>query len=160
MANETRRCNRKKVTDRDEVRLNLGDRPMWTFQLFRCDALHTLAIDQEFKAFSFECFSEDIRQLIIGVNKVELNNLVFNLLFDEVVANNNVFRHGVLIRSSDSVTNLEDCSDESSNSSVSRKTILRDEVIIRGSNEPYLEPDIDLEIQEEINDIPDHQDSW
>ncbi|GJZ77576.1 hypothetical protein Tco_0642248 [Tanacetum coccineum] len=67
-----------------------------TFQLFWCDTLHTEAFDQEFEAFSCECFSEDIRQLIIGLYKVELNNPVFNLFFDKVVANNDVFCPGVL----------------------------------------------------------------
>ncbi|GJR22259.1 hypothetical protein Tco_0970786 [Tanacetum coccineum] len=45
-----------------------------TSKLFWCDALHTEAVDQEFEAFFDECFSEDIRQLIIGLNKVQLNN--------------------------------------------------------------------------------------
>ncbi|GJW32186.1 hypothetical protein Tco_0052218, partial [Tanacetum coccineum] len=56
------------------------------------------------------------------------------------------------IRSSNSATNLEDCLDESSESSVPRKTSLRDDVVIRGSDEPYSEPDIDLEIQAEIDE--------
>ncbi|GJS45063.1 retrovirus-related pol polyprotein from transposon TNT 1-94 [Tanacetum coccineum] len=40
-------------------------RPM--AELFRCDALHTEVFDQEFKAFSCEGFSEDIRQLKVGL---------------------------------------------------------------------------------------------
>ncbi|GKB39042.1 hypothetical protein Tco_0883984, partial [Tanacetum coccineum] len=55
------------------------------------------------------------------------------------------------IRSSDSVTDLEDCSDESSESSI-RETSLRDDVDVRGSDEPYSELDIDPEIQAEINE--------
>ncbi|GKD82527.1 hypothetical protein Tco_1349366, partial [Tanacetum coccineum] len=35
--------------------------------LFWCNALHIEAVDQKFEAFSRECFSEDIRQLIIGL---------------------------------------------------------------------------------------------
>ncbi|GJW39973.1 hypothetical protein Tco_0065818 [Tanacetum coccineum] len=56
------------------------------------------------------------------------------------------------IRSFDYVTNLEDCSNESSESSVPRETSLRDDVVIRGSDEPYSEPDIDPAIQAEIDE--------
>nr|GFA22333.1 hypothetical protein [Tanacetum cinerariifolium] len=56
------------------------------------------------------------------------------------------------IRSSNSTTNLKDCSDESSESSVPRETSLRDGIIFRGSDEPYSEPDINLEIQAKINE--------
>ncbi|GJU42390.1 putative reverse transcriptase domain-containing protein [Tanacetum coccineum] len=56
------------------------------------------------------------------------------------------------IRSFDSVTNLEDCSDESSESSVPRENSLRDDIVIRGSDEPYSEPDIDPAIQAEIDE--------
>nr|GEX58721.1 putative reverse transcriptase domain-containing protein [Tanacetum cinerariifolium] len=56
------------------------------------------------------------------------------------------------IRRFDSVTDLEDCSNKSSKSSVPRKTSLRDDVVIKGNDEPYSEPDIDPEIQAEINE--------
>ncbi|GJV85282.1 hypothetical protein Tco_1525180 [Tanacetum coccineum] len=55
------------------------------------------------------------------------------------------------IRSFDSAMDLEDCSDESSESSAHRETSLRDDVDVRGSDEPYSEPDIDLEVQAEID---------
>nr|GEU77828.1 reverse transcriptase domain-containing protein [Tanacetum cinerariifolium] len=42
--------------------------------------------------------------------------------------------------------------DECSESSVPKETSLRDEVVIRGSDEPCLEQDIDLEIQAEIDE--------
>ncbi|GJR21534.1 hypothetical protein Tco_0970061 [Tanacetum coccineum] len=54
--------------------------------------------------------------------------------------------------SSATTTDLEDCSDESSESSVPRETSLRDDVDVRGSDEPYSELDIDLKIQAEINE--------
>ncbi|GKF77766.1 hypothetical protein Tco_0230236, partial [Tanacetum coccineum] len=54
-------------------------------------------------------------------------------------------------RSSDSATDLKDCSNESSESSVPRETSLRDDVVVRGSDEPNSEPDIDLKIQVEID---------
>ncbi|GJT93081.1 hypothetical protein Tco_1081926 [Tanacetum coccineum] len=50
------------------------------------------------------------------------------------------------IMSSDFATDLEDCSDESFESSVPRETSLRDDVVVRGSDEPHSEPDIDPEI--------------
>nr|GEW11330.1 putative reverse transcriptase domain-containing protein [Tanacetum cinerariifolium] len=48
--------------------------------------------------------------------------------------------------------NGSDCLDESSESSVRRETSLRDDVVVRGSDEPYLEQDIDPEIQAEIDE--------
>ncbi|GKC24606.1 hypothetical protein Tco_1026756 [Tanacetum coccineum] len=47
--------------------------------------------------------------------------------------------------SSNSLSDLEDCSNESSESSVLRETSLRDDVDVEGSDEPYSGPDIDLE---------------
>nr|GEV67041.1 hypothetical protein [Tanacetum cinerariifolium] len=43
-------------------------------------------------------------------------------------------------------------SDESSESSLPRETGLKDDVVVRGSDEPHLEQDIDLEIQAEIDE--------
>ncbi|GJS36129.1 hypothetical protein Tco_0534511 [Tanacetum coccineum] len=57
----------------------------------RRNALHAWAVDEKFEAFSCECFCEDIRQLIIRLEKIELNNLILNLFLDEVVSNCNVF---------------------------------------------------------------------
>ncbi|GKF19374.1 hypothetical protein Tco_0068012, partial [Tanacetum coccineum] len=51
-----------------------------------------------------------------------------------------------------SVATLEDCLDESSQSSVPRETSLRDDIVVRGSDEPHSKNDIDLEIQVEINE--------
>ncbi|GJX10754.1 hypothetical protein Tco_0200613 [Tanacetum coccineum] len=64
------------------------------------------------------------------------------------------------IRSSDSATDLEDCMGESSESFVPRGTSLRDEVVVRGSDEPYSEPDIDLEIQAMINECIAYADAF
>nr|GEX20279.1 hypothetical protein [Tanacetum cinerariifolium] len=63
------------------------------------------------------------------------------------------------IRSSDFVTDLKDCSDESFESSVTKDTSLRDDVIVRGSDEPYQEPDIDLEIQAKIDECITYADA-
>ncbi|GJY98056.1 putative reverse transcriptase domain-containing protein [Tanacetum coccineum] len=64
------------------------------------------------------------------------------------------------IRSSDFVTDLEGCLDESSESSVPRETSLRDDVAVRGSDEPYLEHDIDLEILKKINKCIAYSTKW
>ncbi|GKD63722.1 hypothetical protein Tco_1305830 [Tanacetum coccineum] len=56
------------------------------------------------------------------------------------------------IWSFDSATDLEDCLDESSESFVPRETSLRDDVVVRGSDEPYSKSDIDPKIQAEINE--------
>nr|GFA75908.1 hypothetical protein [Tanacetum cinerariifolium] len=63
------------------------------------------------------------------------------------------------IRSSDFVTDLKDCSDESFESSVTKDTSLRDDVIVRGSDEPYQEPDIYLEIQAKIDECITYADA-
>nr|GEU48612.1 putative reverse transcriptase domain, ribonuclease H-like domain protein [Tanacetum cinerariifolium] len=56
------------------------------------------------------------------------------------------------IRSSDFAIDLEDCLNESSESSVLRETSLRDDVVVRASDEPHSEHDIDPEIQADINE--------
>ncbi|GKB69022.1 hypothetical protein Tco_0930434 [Tanacetum coccineum] len=56
------------------------------------------------------------------------------------------------IRSSDSATDLEDCLDESSKSSVPRESSLRDNVVFKSSDEPHPGPDIDPKIQVEIDE--------
>nr|GFC69053.1 hypothetical protein [Tanacetum cinerariifolium] len=56
------------------------------------------------------------------------------------------------IRSYDFVTDLEDHLDESSESFVPRETSFSDDVVVRGSDEPHLEQDIDPKIQAEINE--------
>ncbi|GKG45439.1 hypothetical protein Tco_0495517, partial [Tanacetum coccineum] len=50
------------------------------------------------------------------------------------------------IRSSNSVMDLEVSSDESSESSVPKETSLRDDIDVRGSDEPYSEPGINPEV--------------
>nr|GEW89967.1 putative reverse transcriptase domain-containing protein [Tanacetum cinerariifolium] len=56
------------------------------------------------------------------------------------------------IRSSDYVTDLEVSSDKSFESSVPIETGLRVDVDVRGSDEPYSDPDIDPEVQAEIDE--------
>ncbi|GJT42123.1 putative reverse transcriptase domain-containing protein [Tanacetum coccineum] len=56
------------------------------------------------------------------------------------------------IRSPESVMDLEDCSDESSELSVPRKTGLRVDIDVGGSDEPHSEHDIDPEVQAEIDE--------
>ncbi|GJW07144.1 putative reverse transcriptase domain-containing protein [Tanacetum coccineum] len=64
------------------------------------------------------------------------------------------------IRSSNSVMDLEDCMGESFESFVPRETSLKDEVVVRGSDEPYSEPDIDLEIQAMIDECIAYADAF
>ncbi|GKD40841.1 hypothetical protein Tco_1261048 [Tanacetum coccineum] len=63
------------------------------------------------------------------------------------------------IRSSDSMTDLEDYSDESFELSVPRETSLRDDVEVRGIDEPYSKPDIDPKIQAEIDECIAYDDA-
>ncbi|GJT36818.1 hypothetical protein Tco_0936683 [Tanacetum coccineum] len=63
------------------------------------------------------------------------------------------------IRSSDSATDLKDCLDESSKSSVPRETSLRDDIVVRGSDEPHLEHDIDPKIQADIDECITYADA-
>nr|GEU86108.1 hypothetical protein [Tanacetum cinerariifolium] len=50
------------------------------------------------------------------------------------------------------MTDLEDCSNESSESSIPREISLRDDVVVRGSDESYAETDIDPKIQAKIDE--------
>ncbi|GJX17533.1 putative reverse transcriptase domain-containing protein [Tanacetum coccineum] len=61
------------------------------------------------------------------------------------------------IRSFDFATDLKDCSDESSESS--RETSLGDDVVVRGSDEPYSKPDIDPEIHAKIDECIEYADA-
>nr|GEX73026.1 reverse transcriptase domain-containing protein [Tanacetum cinerariifolium] len=49
-------------------------------------------------------------------------------------------------------TDLEDCLDKSSESFVPRETSLRDDIVVRGSDETYSKPDINHEIQAKIDE--------
>nr|GEV79028.1 hypothetical protein [Tanacetum cinerariifolium] len=64
------------------------------------------------------------------------------------------------IRSSDFVTDLEDRLYESFELSVPRETSFRDDVVVRGSDEPQLEQDIDPEIQAEIDECITYADAF
>nr|GEY02184.1 reverse transcriptase domain-containing protein [Tanacetum cinerariifolium] len=72
--------------------------------------------------------------------------------YSSVVARTDLLPPPKRIRSSDFMTDLEDCLDESYESSVPRETGLRDDVVVKGSGEPRLEQDINLEIQAEIDE--------
>ncbi|GJX93193.1 hypothetical protein Tco_0347779 [Tanacetum coccineum] len=65
----------------------------------------------------------------------------------------------LLIESSRRELDLEDNSDDDLRSSVPRETSLRDDVVVRGSDEPHSEPDIDLEIQAEIDEYITYADA-
>nr|GEY72633.1 hypothetical protein [Tanacetum cinerariifolium] len=56
------------------------------------------------------------------------------------------------IRIDDFVTDLENCTDKSSDSSILRETSLRDDVVVRGCDEPHSEPDIDPKILADIDE--------
>ncbi|GKA91045.1 hypothetical protein Tco_0812915 [Tanacetum coccineum] len=63
------------------------------------------------------------------------------------------------IRSFNSVTDLEVSSDESSKSSVPRENSLRDDVDVKGNDEPHSEHDIDPEVQVEIDECATYADT-
>ncbi|GJZ25153.1 hypothetical protein Tco_0562612 [Tanacetum coccineum] len=56
------------------------------------------------------------------------------------------------INTSNSVMDLEVSSDESSESFVPRETSFRVDVDVEGSDEPYSEPDVNLDVQEDIDE--------
>ncbi|GKB18456.1 hypothetical protein Tco_0852379, partial [Tanacetum coccineum] len=61
------------------------------FQSFRRKTSHTQLVDQKFNSFSAKCFSEDVCQLILCIDKVKLYYSILNLLFDEVESDVNKF---------------------------------------------------------------------
>ncbi|GKA04157.1 hypothetical protein Tco_0676938 [Tanacetum coccineum] len=52
---------------------------------------HSQLVDKKFNSFSAKCFSEDVRQLILRIDKVKLYYSVLNLLFYEVESDVNMF---------------------------------------------------------------------
>ncbi|GJZ04553.1 hypothetical protein Tco_0537828, partial [Tanacetum coccineum] len=52
---------------------------------------HSKLIDKKFNSFSAKCFSEDVHQLILRIDKVKLYYSVLNLLFYEVESDVNAF---------------------------------------------------------------------
>ncbi|GJZ51400.1 hypothetical protein Tco_0605915 [Tanacetum coccineum] len=64
-----------------------------------------------------------------------------------------------MIRSSDSVTDLEVSLDESFESSVPRETGSRVDVDVEGSNEPYSKPDTDPDVQAKIDECTAYADA-
>ncbi|GJS78800.1 hypothetical protein Tco_0728681 [Tanacetum coccineum] len=57
----------------------------------RCKTPHSQLVDKKFNAFSAKGFSEDVRQLILRIDKVKFYYSILNLLFDEVESDVTMF---------------------------------------------------------------------
>nr|GFA70788.1 hypothetical protein [Tanacetum cinerariifolium] len=57
---------------------------------------HSQLVDKKFNSFSAKSFSEEVRQLIPCIDEVKFNHPIFNLLFDEMISDVDVFRPRVL----------------------------------------------------------------
>ncbi|GJV16923.1 hypothetical protein Tco_1362246 [Tanacetum coccineum] len=54
------------------------------FQSLRRKTPHSQLVDQKFNSFSAKSFSEDVRQLILRIDKVKFNHPILNMLLDKV----------------------------------------------------------------------------
>nr|GEY27712.1 UBN2 domain-containing protein [Tanacetum cinerariifolium] len=59
-------------------------------------AAHSKATDQIIESVQWKCFGENVGQLVIGLNKVQLNRTLFYVLLNEMVSDRYMFRSGVL----------------------------------------------------------------
>nr|GFB67690.1 hypothetical protein [Tanacetum cinerariifolium] len=64
----------------------------------RTQAAHSKETDQIIESVYWKCFGENVGQLLIGLDKVQLNRTLFYVLFDEMVSDRYVFHSGVLNR--------------------------------------------------------------
>nr|GEZ24695.1 hypothetical protein [Tanacetum cinerariifolium] len=61
-------------------------------------AAYTKATDQIIESVHRKCFGENVGQLVIGLDKVQLNRTLYNVLLDEMVSDRYMFRSRVLNR--------------------------------------------------------------
>ncbi|GKF96711.1 hypothetical protein Tco_0292532, partial [Tanacetum coccineum] len=66
------------------------------FQSIRRKTPHSQLVDEKFNSFSAKGFSEDIRQLILRIDKVKFDHTIFNMLLDEVKSDVYMLRSGML----------------------------------------------------------------
>ncbi|GJZ19475.1 hypothetical protein Tco_0556065, partial [Tanacetum coccineum] len=57
---------------------------------------HTQLVDQKLNSFSCKRFSEDVRQLILRIDKIKFDHPVLNLLLDKVKSDVYMLRPGML----------------------------------------------------------------
>ncbi|GJW64268.1 hypothetical protein Tco_0116152 [Tanacetum coccineum] len=67
-----------------------------TFECLWLHTLHAKSRENKFEAFSRQCLSEYIRQLILCPYEIQLNHSLFYLFSDEMMSDVDVFRPGVL----------------------------------------------------------------
>nr|GEU84654.1 hypothetical protein [Tanacetum cinerariifolium] len=56
------------------------------FQSLRCKTSHAQLIDQKYNSFSAKSFGEDVRQLILCIDKIKFDHTIFNMLLDKVIS--------------------------------------------------------------------------
>ncbi|GKD23955.1 hypothetical protein Tco_1225658, partial [Tanacetum coccineum] len=66
------------------------------FQSLRRKTPHYQLVDKKFNSFSCKGFREDVRQLILRIDKVKFNHPILNLLLDKVKSNVYMLRPGML----------------------------------------------------------------
>nr|GEW43439.1 putative polyprotein [Tanacetum cinerariifolium] len=67
-------------------------------EFLRTQATHTKETNQIVKSVHWKCFGENVGQLVIGLDKVQLNRTLFYVLLDEMVSDRYMFRSRVLNR--------------------------------------------------------------
>nr|GEW47612.1 hypothetical protein [Tanacetum cinerariifolium] len=69
-----------------------------TIEFLWTQAAHSKTADQIIESVHWKCFGENVGQLVIGLDKVQLNRTLFYVLLDEMVSDRYMFRSGVLNR--------------------------------------------------------------
>nr|GEW71687.1 hypothetical protein [Tanacetum cinerariifolium] len=64
----------------------------------RTQVAHSKATDQIIESVHWKCFGENVGQLVIGLDKVQLNRTLFYAILDEMISDRYMFRSGVLNR--------------------------------------------------------------
>nr|GEY47231.1 hypothetical protein [Tanacetum cinerariifolium] len=64
----------------------------------RIQAAHSKATGQIIESVHWKCFGKNVGQLVIGLDKVQLNRTLFYMLINEMVSDCYMFRSGVLNR--------------------------------------------------------------
>nr|GFB77245.1 hypothetical protein [Tanacetum cinerariifolium] len=57
---------------------------------------HSQLVYKKFSSFSAKSFSEDIRQLILCIDKVKFDHPILNMLLDKVISDVDMLRPGML----------------------------------------------------------------
>nr|GEV52293.1 hypothetical protein [Tanacetum cinerariifolium] len=86
------------VQEDAETQVTTGGVFVGTIEFLRTQAAHSKETDQIIEFVHWKSFGEDVGQLVIGLDKVQLNRTLFYVLLDEIKLDRYMFHSGVLNR--------------------------------------------------------------